>query len=192
MMAHAWSIYGGHPGVCLVTAGPGYTNALTGIVNASLDNVPLVVISGMAPRRDWDRGALQGMNQAAMVQTVVKWSGVCHDIKRIPEYVAKAFRHALAGRPGPVLLEIPPEALNVKMEESEIPMPKKGGRIYKSAADEAAIRQAAALINQAEKPFIIRRERCGFQRLPGGAKDLYRKNRDPFSPLRQWPGRCSR
>jgi acetolactate synthase I/II/III large subunit len=84
MMAHAWSLFGDHPGVCLVTAGPGFTNALTGIVNAALDHVPVVVISGMAPRRDWDRGALQGMNQAAMVQTVVKWSGVCHDIRRIP------------------------------------------------------------------------------------------------------------
>lgn len=162
MMAHAWSIYSGHPGVCLVTAGPGFTNALTGIVNASLDNVPLIVISGMAPRRDWDRGALQGMNQAAMVQTVVKWAGVCHDIKRIPEYIAKAFRHALAGRPGPVLLEIPPEALNVKIEETEIPIPKKGGRIYKSAADEAAIQKAATLINKAEKPFILGGSGLGF------------------------------
>ena len=44
MMAHAWSIYGPHAGVCLVTAGPGYTNALTGLVNASLDNVPIVVL----------------------------------------------------------------------------------------------------------------------------------------------------
>jgi len=162
MMAHAWSIYGGHAGVCLVTAGPGYTNALTGLVNAGLDNVPLVVISGMAPRRDWDRGALQEMNQAVMVRDVVKWSGVCHDIKRIPEYLSKAFRHAVAGRPGPVLLEIPPDALGVKVEEAEVPIPKKGGRVYRSAADEKAVLEAATLINSAEKPFIIGGSGVGF------------------------------
>jgi acetolactate synthase-1/2/3 large subunit len=52
MMAHAWSIFAGQPGVCLVTAGPGFTNALTGVVNAYLDNVPIVVLSGTAPVRD--------------------------------------------------------------------------------------------------------------------------------------------
>ncbi|HAR97752.1 MAG TPA: thiamine pyrophosphate-binding protein [Syntrophus sp. (in: bacteria)] len=180
MMAHAWSIYGPHAGVCLVTAGPGYTNALTGLVNASLDNVPIVVISGMAPRRDWDRGALQGMNQAAMVQTLVKWSGVCHDIRRIPEYVAKAFRHAVAGRPGPVLLEIPPDVLNVKVEEAEVPVPRRGGRVYRSAADEAAVREAAGLIDAARKPFILGGSGVGFSDCEAALAAFVEKTGIPF------------
>ena len=162
MMAHAWSIFGEHPGVCLVTAGPGFTNALTGLVNAALDNVPLVLISGTAPVRDWDRGALQEMNQSAMVRSVVKWSGVCHDIKRIPEYIAKAFRHAVSGRPGPVFLEFPPDILNIRVDEALVPLPAKGGRIYRSAADAEAVKKAAELINRAEKPLIVGGSGVGF------------------------------
>lgn len=155
MMAHAWSIFGNHPGVCLITAGPGYTNALTGLVNAWFDHVPLILISGTAPIRDWDRGALQEMNQADMVRSLVKWSALCHDIKRIPEYIAKAFRHAVAGRPGPVLLELPPDILNVKVDESRISYSPRGGRIYRTAADPADLQKAAGLIDGADRPFII-------------------------------------
>ena len=155
MMAHAWSIFGNHPGVCLITAGPGYTNALTGLVNAWFDHVPLILISGTAPIRDWDRGALQEMNQADMVRSLVKWSALCHDIKRIPEYIAKAFRHAVTGRPGPVLLELPPDILNVKVDESRISYSPRGGRIYRTAADPADLQKAAGLIDGADRPFII-------------------------------------
>ena len=59
MMAHAWSVVTGQPGVCLVTAGPGFTNTLTGLVNAYQENVPVVLLSGTAPVRDWGLGALQ-------------------------------------------------------------------------------------------------------------------------------------
>jgi acetolactate synthase I/II/III large subunit len=180
MMAHAWSIYGNHPGVCLVTAGPGFTNALTGIVNAGLDHAPMVVISGMAPRRDWDRGALQGMNQAGMVQNIIKWSGVCHDIRRIPEYLSKAFRQASAGRPGPVLLEIPPDVLNVKVEESEVPFPKKGSLKYRSAADPQAVQTAADLINGAERPFIIGGSGIGFSDCEAALTTFVEKTGIPF------------
>ena len=88
MMAHAWSIYTGQPGVCLVTAGPGFTNALTGLVNAYLENAPVVVLSGMAPIRDCGKGSLQEMNQADMIKSTVKWFGVCQNINRIPEFIS--------------------------------------------------------------------------------------------------------
>ena len=90
MMAHAWSIYTNQPGVCLVTAGPGFTNALTGIANAYLDNAPLVVLCGRHPLRDDLTGALQEMNQIDMVKPVTKWCATCYDIKRIPEYLSIA------------------------------------------------------------------------------------------------------
>jgi acetolactate synthase I/II/III large subunit len=80
MMAEAWSIYTGRPGVCFVTAGPGFTNSLTGIANASLDNAPLVVLSGRSPIRDDLRGSLQELNQMDMVKPIVKWSATCHDV----------------------------------------------------------------------------------------------------------------
>jgi acetolactate synthase-1/2/3 large subunit len=94
MMAHAWSVYTGKPGVCFVTAGPGFTNAITGIANAYLDNAPMVVLCGRHPMADDLKGALQEMNQAAIVKPMTKWAETCHEAKRIPEYLAIAFRQA--------------------------------------------------------------------------------------------------
>ena len=56
-----------------------------------------------------------------IVQPIIKWSATCFDIKRIPEYLSIAFRHAVEGRPGPVFLELPPDILNIKVEESAGP-----------------------------------------------------------------------
>jgi acetolactate synthase-1/2/3 large subunit len=155
MMAHAWSIYSGSPGVCLVTAGPGFTNTLTGIVNAYQENAPVVVLSGTSPIRDRGLGALQEINQVDMIKSTVKWCGICQNIKRIPEYLFTAFRQAVSGRPGPVFLELPPDILNVKVSEEEIIWPGKGSVVAKSGPDPSRIQPAANLINQAQKPFII-------------------------------------
>lgn len=155
MMAHSWSLYSGKPGVCLVTAGPGFVNALTGIVNASMENVPLVVISGMAPVRDWSKGALQEMQQAEMVRGCVKHCDVCHDTKRVPEYLAAAFRHAVNGRPGPVLLEIPPDVLNVSVPAASVPPIGPGGRRYRAVPDQASLAAAASAINSARRPVVL-------------------------------------
>ena len=155
MMAHAWSIYDGHPGVCLVTAGPGFTNALTGIVNAFQENAPMVVISGSSPLKDKGRGALQEINQMDMVKSTVKWCDTCHDVKRIPEYLFTAFRQAVSGRPGPVFLELPPDILNVTADEGALKWPPKGSVVAKPGPDPSLINPAGNLINTAQKPFII-------------------------------------
>ena len=155
MMAHAWSIYSGSPGVCLVTAGPGFTNTLTGIVNAYQENAPIIVLSGTSPVRDRGLGALQEINQADMIKPAVKWHGVCLDAKRIPEYLFTAFRQAVSGRPGPVFLELPPDILNVTVKEEQLVWPKRGSAVPKPGSDPARIQPAADLIDQAQKPFII-------------------------------------
>ena len=155
MMAHAWSIYNGSPGVCLVTAGPGFTNTLTGIVNAYQENAPIIVLSGTSPVKDRGLGALQEINQIDMVKSTVKWHGICLDVKRIPEYLFTAFRQAVSGRPGPVFLELPPDILNVTVKEEALFWPKKGSVAPKPGPDHKLIQPAAELINQAQKPFII-------------------------------------
>ncbi|MCD6571058.1 MAG: thiamine pyrophosphate-binding protein, partial [Deltaproteobacteria bacterium] len=180
MMAHSWSIFKDHPGVCLVTAGPGFTNALTGMVNAYLDNAPMVVLCGTAPVKDWEMGALQEMNQSDMIKSVVKWSGICHDIKRIPEYLSKAFRHAVSGRPGPVFLELPPDILNVGVNEEEIVYPKKGSIVYKTQADIDLIKEAAGLINKAQRPLIVGGSGIGFSRCDKELLDFVNKTGIPF------------
>ena len=188
MMAHSWSIFRHQPGVCLVTAGPGFTNSLTGLVNAYLDNAPVVLLSGTAPVRDWEKGALQEMRQSDMVKSMVKWTGVCHDAKRIPEYLAKAFRHAVSGRPGPVFLELPPDVLNVKVSEEEVPIPNKGSRIYKSTPDPAAIEEAASLINSAEKPLLVGGSGVGFSDCDKELLDFVDKTGMPFILLNNGRG----
>ena len=183
MMAQAWSIFRSQPGICLVTAGPGFTNSLTGLVNAYLDNAPVVLLSGTAPVRDWEKGALQDMKQSDMIKSVVKWSGVCYDAKRIPEYLSKAIRHAVSDRPGPVFLELPPDILNIKVSEEEVPLPKKGDRVYKSVPDPAAIKEAASLINASEKPIIIGGSGIGFSDCDKELLNLVDKTGIPFMLL---------
>lgn len=155
MMAHAWSIFSGKPGVCVVTAGPGFTNSLTGVVNAYLEGAPVVVMAGMVSLRDLDRGALQDMDQQSMIKPMVKWAGRCHDIRRLPEYLEGAFRRAVSGRPGPVFLELTPESLFASVEESEIAYPSRGCRRFRALPREEDLRAAAELLNQAERPILL-------------------------------------
>ena len=183
MMAHAWSIYTGRPGVCLVTAGPGFTNALTGVVNAFMENAPMVVISGTAPIKDKVRGALQDIDQTAMICQSVKWHATCHDPRRLPEYLSLAFRHAVSGRPGPVYLELPPDVLNVQVDESLMDTARKGGVAYKSAPDPALLQPAADLINQAERPLIIGGTGVGVSDCRDALQTLIDKTGAPFMLL---------
>ena len=155
MMAHAWSIYRHQPGVSIVTAGPGFTNALTGVANAFFENAPVVVLSGMVAVPDLDRGALQDLNQVDMVKPVVKWTGRCYEVERITEYLEKAFRHAVSGRPGPVFLEIPPDVLYSTMEEEKVRYPVHESERNPVVPDEASIKEAVDLIDKAEKPILM-------------------------------------
>ncbi|MBU2490849.1 MAG: thiamine pyrophosphate-binding protein, partial [Proteobacteria bacterium] len=155
MMAHAWSVYKKETGVCLVTAGPGFTNALTGIANAHLDNAPLVVLCGRHPLRDDLTGALQEMNQIDMVKPITKWAATCYEAKRIPEYLSIAFRQATQGRPGPVFLELPPDILFGEVDEDAAPFPEKKTHKTHTVPAPSELEAAAKLIDAAKRPLII-------------------------------------
>lgn len=188
MMAHAWSVYKKEPGVCLVTAGPGFTNALTGIVNAFLDNIPLVVLGGRHPLRDDLTGALQEMNQIDMIKPVTKWQATCYDIKRIPEYLAIAFRQARLGRPGPVFLELPPDILSVSTELETIHFPAKSIHSSRVAADPAKIEDAASVINSAEKPLFLGGSGVGASDCEESLSAFLEKSGMPFSLINNGRG----
>ena len=183
MMAHAWFVYTGKPGVCFLTAGPGFTNGLTGIANAYLDNAPLVVLCGRSPLRDDLKGALQEMNQIEAVRPMTKWAATCYDIKRIPEYLAMAFRNATGGRPGPVMLELPPDILNIKVDESLVPMPSKSNPKYSVHPDDADLKAAADIINNAKKPLFLGGTGVGFSSCAGALKPFVEKTGIPFMLL---------
>ena len=188
MMAHAWSIYQNEPGVCLVTAGPGFTNALTGIANAFLDNAPLVVLCGRHPMRDDLTGALQEMNQIDMVRPVTKWCATCYETKRIPEYLAIAFRQATMGRPGPVFLELPPDILFVTADEKDIKMPRRKTHKSSTHPDESELKEAAKIINSAKMPLFIGGSGVRMSGCQDVLKDFIDKTGFPFALLNNGRG----
>ena len=191
MMAHAWSIYTGTPGVCLVTAGPGFTNALTGIANAFLDNSPLVVLSGRHPLRDDLTGALQELDQISMVRPVTKWAQTCYDAKRIPEYLSIAFREAVSGRPGPVFLELPPDILSSVIEERDVLMPVAINRKMIISPVSSDLEKAAAYINEAKRPLFIGGSGCGFSNAQKAISEFIEKTKIPFALLNNGRGTLS-
>jgi acetolactate synthase-1/2/3 large subunit len=188
MMAHAWTIYKNEPSVCLVTAGPGFTNALTGIANAYLDNVPLVVLCGRHPLRDDLTGALQEMNQIDMVKPVTKWSATCYDIKRIPEYLSIAFTQATSGTPGPVFLELPPDILFVSCDLGKVKIPLRKHHKTNIHPDESELKEAANLINNAKKPVLIGGSGCGQSDCSEILKSFIEKTKIPFSLMNNGRG----
>ena len=109
--ADAWARITRHLGVAVVTAGPGVTDAVTGVTNAYFADSPVLLFAGSAPVQEWDRGALQEMNQLDLFKPITKWAKVVTDPKRIGEYTATAVREALSGKPGPVYLELPIDIL---------------------------------------------------------------------------------
>jgi len=96
----------GRPGVAFVTRGPGATNASGGIHVAYQDSTPLILFIGDVARSDRDREGFQEIDLPAFFAPVAKWAARIEDARRIPEYVARAYRVATAGRPGPVVLAV--------------------------------------------------------------------------------------
>ncbi len=188
MMAHAWSIYTGETGVCLVTAGPGFTNALTGIANAHLDCVPMVVLSGRHPIRDDLTGALQEMNQVDMVKPITKWCATCYDPRRIPEYLSIAFREASTGRPGPVFLELPPDILFVEVEKDAVKMPTRRMHNSSTHPGEDELKEAARIINNAKKPLFLGGSGTGMSCCTLSLPSFIEKTGMPFSLINNGRG----
>jgi len=154
-MAEAYGRITRRPGVCLVTAGPGFTNALTGIQNARMAGSPLVVISGRAGIAQEHRLALQDMNQIEIVRPMTKWAATVHQAHRIPEFVSAAFRHAVEGPPGPVYLEIPFELLVDKISPEDVAFPENNLRLRPAACDDGAVEEALSMLGRAERPVIV-------------------------------------
>ncbi|HEY4956691.1 MAG TPA: thiamine pyrophosphate-binding protein, partial [Caldimonas sp.] len=110
-MADAWSRLTGEVGVALVTGGPGHANAISALYTAQMAEAPIVLLSGHAPNAQRGMGAFQEMAQAEMAAPVTKASWTCDGPEALATDVAKAFRIARSGRPGPVHLSLPSDAL---------------------------------------------------------------------------------
>ncbi len=141
-------------GVCLVTSGPGVTNAVTGIATAYMDSVPLVVITGQVPTHAIGEDAFQECDTVGITRPCVKHNFLVKDVKDLATTIRKAFHIANSGRPGPVLVDIPKD---VTRNRCRFEYPKTVSmRSYNpvTRGHQGQIRKALNLILGAERPMI--------------------------------------
>ncbi|UCE31543.1 MAG: thiamine pyrophosphate-binding protein [Burkholderiales bacterium] len=157
-MAHAHAELTGGIGVALVTAGPGVTNAMTGIANAHVARASVLVLSGTLPRPQENRGALQDVRHTELVRPITRYARTVREpslvLQELDEAVSRALGHG--GEPGPVYLDFP-----VDTQRSEVPRalqlvehlaPKPAMRPF---PDPDAVRQAVELLWSARRPLVV-------------------------------------
>lgn len=150
--AEAWGRVKRSCGVALVTAGPGVTGTVTAVAACSSAQTPLVVIGGARPLAQAEWGALQELDQLALMKPITKWAAVCPSTDRISEYVAIAFRHAHSPPRGPVYLEIPADVL---FEEASAVVVGPSRAAPRAFGDPKEVMKAADLLNSAERPAVV-------------------------------------
>lgn len=146
----------GRPGVALVTVGPGATNALTGMAQAFMESSPVILISGEVATtvRGRGRSNWHEIDQLEVFKPVTKLSVRIDRVDRIPEIMGKAFRAAVTGRPGPVYVGVPRD---IQVALTDLPVHEPGTRrpSGRPRGDQAAIRQAASMLADSQKPFLL-------------------------------------
>jgi acetolactate synthase-1/2/3 large subunit len=157
-MAHAHAELTGSLGVAVVTAGPGVTNAMTGIANAHVARAPVLVLSGVPPRAQENRGALQDMNHVEFVRPLTRYARTVREpalvLQELDEAVSRA--SGQGGEPGPVYLDFPVDTLRAEvpraLQLAEHFAPKPNPRIF---PDPAEIDKAVELLWSARHPLVI-------------------------------------
>ncbi len=141
-------------GVCLVTSGPGVTNAVTGIATAYMDSIPMVIISGQVPTHAIGQDAFQECDTVGITRPCVKHNFLVKNVKDLADTIKKAFHVARSGRPGPVLVDIPKD---VTRDKCRFEYPKTVEmRSYNPVqkGHQGQIRKALSLLLHAERPLI--------------------------------------
>lgn len=162
-MADAWGRITEQPGVCMYTT-PGFANAIPGLTNAMHSEAPVISIAGCADRHDLGRGAQQEIDQVHMAAPMTKGSFIVDDARRIPEFIRRAIRLAFSGRRGPVHLTIPIDLQEGSVEEDQqmFYQPDEYLGAESMLAHPKSVRQAIALLRQAEKPLVIAGSAAGY------------------------------
>ncbi len=153
--AQGYARVSGRVGVAMATSGPGATNLVTGLADAQIDSTPIVCVTGQVPRHLLGSDAFQETDIVGISTPVTKWNYQITKAAEIPEIMAKAFYIAKSGRPGPVLIDI---TKNAQFDELDFVYKKcTGVRSYKPVPkpDPEALQQAATVINQAKRPYIV-------------------------------------
>jgi acetolactate synthase I/II/III large subunit len=142
-------------GVAMVAPGPGVTDAVTGVANAYAARSPMLLIGGAAPLGLRGLGALQEMEQVALLRPITKGAFTVAEARQIPEVLTTAIRTALSGRPGPVFVEIPVDLLMTTVEDRLAPIPTAYVHRSRGAAEPAALETLGRLLAGAERPVVV-------------------------------------
>ena len=152
MMAEAYGKMTGQPGVCFVTRGPGACNASAGIHVAMQDSTPMVLFVGQIDNRQTDRETFQEVDYKQMFDGLAKWVAQVDTTERLPEYIARAFRVAQSGRPGPVVLALPENMLSGSADVADAPHAMPQFSVPAQSMFDAIM---ARLWMGAEKPLVV-------------------------------------
>lgn len=150
-MAESWGKLDSRPGICFVTRGPGACNASIGVHTAMQDSTPMILFMGQVGRHDMGREAFQEINVRQVFGGLAKWATEIDDPRRIPEIVHRAFKTAMSGRPGPVVIGLPEDMLTQYAETAAVP-PCRPVRAIATAREMDDVRM---LLQSAQRPLAI-------------------------------------
>ncbi|MGH7392485.1 MAG: thiamine pyrophosphate-binding protein [Candidatus Rokuibacteriota bacterium] len=145
----------GSPAACLVTAGPGATNLITGIAGAYVAHSPVVAIAGGPHLGHYGKDAFQELDLVAMFKPVTKLAIQVNQPQRIPEILRHALRTAMTGRKGPVFVDIPRDVLNDQVLRVDVDEPSSYRPVHPPPAHPDAIRAAVSVLARAERPLLL-------------------------------------
>jgi acetolactate synthase-1/2/3 large subunit len=171
--AQGWALATAEPGACIVTAGPGVTNALTGLATARADGVPVVCLAGAATDRGSEFGEVEHLDQLALVAPVTKSAERVRDLDRIPSAIARAFRIATEGRPGPTYVEIPIDVAHSTIDDGDVEhaaLPTAARSPRALTPDPGPVDEVVELLRNARRPVLIAGSGVWWSR--GGARAL--------------------
>lgn len=151
MMAEAYGKLTGRPGICFVTRGPGSTNGAHGIHIAAQDSTPMIMFVGQVERGMLEREAFQELDYKAVFGSIAKWVVEIDSAERIPELIARAFRVAMQGRPGPVVISLPEDILTEMSDVADAPRVEPAD----TSPSDADMTALGEMVNAAKMPFMI-------------------------------------
>lgn len=143
----------GKVGVCLATSGPGATNLVTGIATAYMDSIPIVAITCNVGVPLLGKDSFQEIDITGITMPITKHNFIVKDVAKLAETIRKAFRIAMSGRPGPVLIDIPKDVTSNVTEYEKEELGKYNPR--ETHINEEEINRAVALIEGSERPFVF-------------------------------------
>ncbi len=150
-MAEAYGKLTGQPGICMVTRGPGATNASIGVHTAMQNSTPMILFVGQVGTDVRGREVFQEIDYQAYFGSIAKWVVEIDEVDRIPELMSRAWTTALSGRPGPVVVALPENMLTSQTDVK----PCKAVRISEPAPSTADIAELASNIKSAKKPLVL-------------------------------------